>query len=202
MEFGKPGPGPHLRRPYRLRLDGTAFSPGSDRIATSGDDEVIKVWRIANGKQISSFGSQTTGPITDLQWRIDEDKKKKKAEEKDEEKKKAINTDRIFSVNEEGRPRVFTDLVEHEGEQRSTGAREKAHDVSEQELTAMALTADQHLIAGSTSGKLLLWDPAGKIKANIEIPESLPKPEPPPTPASSPKPAPAEKPEPKKVAKQ
>jgi WD40 repeat protein len=173
-----------------------AFSPGSDRIATSGDDEVIKVWRLNNGKQISSFGSQTTGPITDLQWRIDEAKQKQKAEETDKEKKEAINTDRIFSINEEGRPRVFTDLVEHEGEQRSAGAREKAHDVSEEELTAMVITADQHLIAGSTSGKLLLWDNAGKVKANIEIPEALPKPEPPPAPE------PAKKPETKEVAKQ
>ena len=90
---------------------------------------------------------------------------------------------------------MFTDLVEHEGEQRSAGAREKAHDVSEEELTAMVLTADQHLIAGSTSGKLLLWDAAGKMKTNLEIPDALPKPEPP-------APAPAKKPEPKEVAKQ
>ena len=173
-----------------------AFSPDSDRIATGGDDEVIKVWRLANGKQISSFGSQTTGPITDLQWRIDAAKEKQKADEKDEEKKKAINTDRIFSINEEGRPRVFTDLVEHEGEQRSAGAKEKAHDVSSEELTAMVLTADQHLIAGSTSGKLLLWDNAGKVKTNFEIPDALPKPEPPP--ASEP--VPAKKPEAKEVA--
>ncbi len=178
-----------------------AFSPESDRIATSGDDQVVKVWRLANGKQISSFGTQTTGPITDLQWRFDEAKQKQKADEKDEEKKKAINTDRIFSINEEGRPRVFTDLVEHEGEQRSAGAKEKALDVSSEELTAMALTADQHLIAGSSSGKLLLWDNAGKVKATVEIPEALPKPAPTPTPApkSVPAPAPAPKPAPKSV---
>ena len=167
-----------------------AFSPESDRIATSGDDQVVKVWRLENGKQISSFGSQTTGPITDLQWRFDEARQKQKAEEKDKEKKTAINTDRIFSINEEGRPRVFTDLVEHEGEQRSAGAKEKALDVSTEELTAMALTADQHLIAGSSSGKLLLWDNAGKVKATLEIPEALPKPTPTPTPAPAPEPEP------------
>jgi len=176
-----------------------AFSPGSDRIATSGDDQVIKVWRLANGKQISSFGSQTTGPISDLQWRIDTARQKQKAEEKDEEKKQAINTDRIFSINEEGRPRVFTDLVEHQGEQRSAGAKEKALDVSSEELTAMALSADQHLIAGSSSGKLLLWDSDGKLKATVEIPDALPKPAPPPAP--TPKPKQASKPEPKEVAK-
>lgn len=170
-----------------------AFSPESDRLATSGDDETVKIWRLDNGKQTASFGSQTTGPITDLQWRSDSAKLEQREKEKDQEKKKAINTDRIFSINEEGRPRVFTDLVEHEGEQRSAGAKEKALDVSEEELTAMIITADQHLIAGSTSGRLLLWDSAGKVKANLEIPESLPKPEPPP--------APAPEKDPKEVAK-
>ncbi len=171
-----------------------AFSPESDRIATSGDDEVIKVWRLDNGKQISSFGTQTTGPITDLQWRTDSAKLEQQEKEKDQEKKKAINTDRIFSINEEGRPRVFTDLVEHKGgEQRSAGAKEKALDVSEEELTAMIVTADQQLIAGSTSGKLLIWDSAGKVKSNLDIPESLPK--------TEPAPAPAPEKNPKEVAK-
>lgn len=173
-----------------------AFSPESDRIATSGDDQVIKVWELDSGKRISSFGTQTTGPITNLQWRIDPAKQKQKAEEKDKEKKKAINTDRIFSINVEGRPRVFTDIVEHEGEQRSAGAKEKALDVSSEELTAMALTADQHLIAGSSSGKLLLWDSAGKIKATVEIPDQLPKP------AAAPEPKPKPKEQPKSESKE
>jgi len=146
-----------------------AFSPGSDRIATGGDDEDIKVWNLATGKNVSSFGSGRikVGPVTALAWTTDPAKEKAKAEEKDTEKAKAINTDRIVAVNEAGIPRIYTDLVEHEGAQRSTGARERvATDSGVKILGAMVLDpATRRFVAGSNSGGVFLWDDAGKLVA-------------------------------------
>ena len=155
-----------------------AFSPGSDRIATCGDDEDIKVWNVATGKNATSFGSGRikVGPVTALGWTTDPAKVKTKAEEKDKEKAKAINTDRIVAVNEAGIPRIYTDLVDHEGAQRSTGAREKVAEASGVEiLGSMALDLDSLVfVAGSNSGGVFLWDGAGKLIAKGGIqPEEI-----------------------------
>lgn len=156
----------------------SAFSPGSDRIASGGDDEDIKVWNLSTGKNVSSFGSGRikVGPVTAVAWTEDPAKVKAKAEEKDAEKAKAINTDRIVAVNEAGIPRIYTDLVEHEGAQRSTGAREKvATDSGVKILGAMVLDpATRRFVAGSNSGGVFLWDEAGTLVAKGGIqPEEI-----------------------------
>ncbi|MCB1062960.1 MAG: hypothetical protein KDN20_08580 [Verrucomicrobiae bacterium] len=145
-----------------------AFSPENDRLGTAGDDEEIKIWRLDTGKKISSFGGTRTGPITALTWTSDPAKTKQKSEEKDKEKAAAINTDRIISVNEGGQPRVYTDLNEHEGEQRSTGAKEKAVDTADTELASLVYDPATHrFFAGSTRGDILGWDENGKLTIRL-----------------------------------
>ncbi|MFK5924162.1 MAG: hypothetical protein QM496_18445 [Verrucomicrobiota bacterium] len=147
-----------------------AYSPKGDRLATSGDDEVIKVWDIKSKKQLQSFGSKLAGPITGLRWISDPEKVKKKAAEKDKKKAAKINTDKIFAISEDGRPRTYGDLVLHDGAQRSTGAREKAYTAQKESLATLAVATSKDrkapfpfLFAGSDSGSLFIWDAAGKL---------------------------------------
>ncbi len=141
-----------------------AFSPGADRLATGGDDEEIKIWNLETGKKVSSFGGTRTGAITALAWTIDPEKAKLKAEEKDSAKAAEINTDFIVSINDTGQPRLYTELNEHEGEQRSTGAKEKAADASEKQLTTLAFDpASRRFFAGSVTGQVFAWEATGKL---------------------------------------
>ncbi|MEC5129105.1 c-type cytochrome domain-containing protein [Verrucomicrobiales bacterium BCK34] len=153
-----------------------SFSPEDDRIATGGDDEEIKVWDLESGKKTGSFSSSRSGPVYGLSWKSDPANLKKKTEEKDPEKAKAVNTDRIFSVFESGKPAAFTELKEHEGEQRSTGAKERSFDTVSTNLFAMAVhPAKQWLVAGGENGKIFLWDENGKLKQTVEVPNRNPE---------------------------
>ncbi len=153
-----------------------AFSPNDDRIATAGDDEEIKVWNLKTGKKISAFSSSRSGPVYGLSWELDPANLKKKKEEKDPDKAKEINTDRIFAVFESGKPAAFIELNEHEGEQRSTGARERSFDSVSTNLFAMTVhTSKQWLIAGGESGKLFLWDENGKLKQTVDVADRKPQ---------------------------
>jgi len=150
-----------------------SFAPGDDRIATGGDDEEIKVWNLGTGKKVSAFSSSRSGPIYDLAWDTDPANLKKKTEEKDPDKAKEINTDRVFAVFESGKPAAFVDLNEHEGEQRSVGARERKFDPVTTTLFAMEVHPEkQWLIAGGEDGRLFLWDENGKLRQTLEIPNS------------------------------
>ncbi len=148
-----------------------AFSPEGERIATGGDDEEIKVWDVATGKKTGSFASTRSGPLYALTWLVDPANGKRKADEKDKEKAAAINTDMIVSVPESGKPSAFTDLKEHEGEQRSTGAKERAFDKVETPLFALAFDKESlWSYAGGEDGKLYVWDDKGKLKSTLEAP--------------------------------
>jgi len=156
-----------------------AFSPEGERIATGGDDEEIKVWDVATGKKTGSFASARSGPLYGLTWLVEPANGKKKAEEKDKEKAAAINTDLIVSIPESGKPAAFTDLKEHEGEQRSTGAKERAFDKVETPLFALAFdTESLWSYAGGEDGKLYAWDDKGKLKPTIDAPAPAPAPKP------------------------
>lgn len=102
---------------------------------------------------------------------IDPANAKKKAEEKDKEKAAAINTDLIVSIPESGKPSAFTDLKEHEGEQRSTGAKERAYDKVTTPLFALAFDPESlWFYAGGEDGKLYVWDDKGKLKSTLDAP--------------------------------
>lgn len=153
-----------------------AFGPEGKRIATAGDDEEIKVWNVETGKKTSSFANSKSGPIYDLVWKVDPENAKKKSEEKDSEKAKEINVDRIFSVPESGRPSAFVELNDHEGEQRSTGAKERAFDQVETPLFAIAVHPDlQWSFAGGEDGKVYAWDEKGKRKQTVEFGTEAPE---------------------------
>jgi WD40 repeat protein/mono/diheme cytochrome c family protein len=148
-----------------------AFSPEGDRIATGGDDEEIKVWEIKTGKKTGSFASARSGPLYALTWMVDPANGKKKAEEKDAKKAAEINTDLIIAIPESGKPAAFTELKEHEGEQRSTGAKERSFDKVESSLFAFAFdTSSLWAFGGGEDGKLYVWDAKGKLKQTLEPP--------------------------------
>lgn len=169
-----------------------AFSPEGERIATGGDDEEIKVWEVATGKKTGSFASARSGPLYGLTWLVDPANGKRKADEKDKEKSAAINTDLIVSIPESGKPAAFTDLKEHEGEQRSTGAKERAFDKVTTPLFALAFDSTSlWSYAGGEDGKLYVWDDKGKLKSTLEAPAATPPtPQPSATPAPKPPAAP------------
>jgi WD40 repeat protein len=149
------------------------FSPEGQRIATAGDDEEIKVWNIETGKKTGSFASTRSGPLYGLAWTLDPANEKKKAEEKDKTKAGEINTDLIVSITESGKPSSYTELKEHEGEQRSTGAKERAYDTTGSPLFALAFDRERRWVfAGGENGKLYAWDENGKLKQTLEPPET------------------------------
>ena len=93
-----------------------AFAPDGERIATAGADASVKAWKVKTRKEFSTFSGRAAKlSKTALLWK--EDPSKEKPEKED---------DWIVAAGEDGIPRTFTKLVEHEGAQTSTGATEKA----------------------------------------------------------------------------
>lgn len=135
-----------------------AFDPEGERIATGSADATIKVWKVATRKQISTFSDRKSElAITGLHWRRNPAAKKDK------------NDDWIISVSEDGTPRLYTDLVVHDGAQRSTGARMKAWPGVDAGLSVMDWNGESgRLLAGDTVGGVTIWDEQGKIAERIE----------------------------------
>ena len=66
---------------------------------------------------------------------------------------------------------TFTELNEHEGAQRSTGAKERRHDGVSVALTSMAYDENRLILyAGSEDGRIFAWDKLGKKFAELGEP--------------------------------
>lgn len=140
---------------YVLAAD---FNPAGDRIVTASADAKIKVWEVKTRKQISEFPTGTTKPVTGIFWTLDPGKEK--PDEKD---------DWIVAVAEDGRPRLFTQLVLHDGQQRSTGAKVRTWTDLGKGLTALAFAKDSgRIVTGDVGGGIGVWDLKGKLLKRLE----------------------------------
>lgn len=174
----------HLRRADDGGLAGTleghtgfvlalAFSPGSDRLVTGGDDASIRVWNLETRKQVITLDGdpKATGPVTALAWMIDPEAAKRRDSESDEDKKASINTDRIVAIREIGQPVVLTSLNEHEGAESSRGASERTLTTAGSRLGPLALDPRSGaLYAGSPDGDVHSWDASGKLAPVRRVP--------------------------------
>ncbi|MEM1297468.1 MAG: hypothetical protein AAGH89_19030, partial [Verrucomicrobiota bacterium] len=142
------------------------FSPEGGRLATAGDDEMIKVWNLETGKQIHSFTDRlATLAVNDLIWSVDPTKKP--AEPKGGEE--ATPLDWLVAVTDDGKPRAYTEFVVHDGTQRSGGARARAWSESDASLTSVVwLPSVSRIIAGNSVGTLGIWDQNGKLLETME----------------------------------
>ena len=133
-----------------------AFSPEGERIATVSADATVKAWRVKTLKEFSQFsGRGAKLPKTDVLWLLDPTKEK--PTDKD---------DWLLTVSEDGVPRAFTKLVEHEGAQTSAGATERAWSGSgpEAEHTAAAYSAHtKQIITADVQGALAFHSTTGKL---------------------------------------
>ena len=92
------------------------FSPGSQRIATTSADKSVKIWNVQSlNEDISYRPRGLRNSVTGIHWT--KDPAKEKPGEKD---------DWLLAVSHDNVPRALTNLVNHEGAQTSTGAKERA----------------------------------------------------------------------------
>jgi len=136
-----------------------AFNPRGDRVATVSADSTVKVWEVKTRKQISTFSDRSSKlPIMGIHWTLDPAQEKPKDD-----------ADWIITVSEDGRPRLYTNLVLHDGAQRSTGAKLRAWPEAAAGLTTLAFSpAAGQLYAGDVNGGVSIWDIKGKLIKRIE----------------------------------
>ena len=137
----------------------SAFNPKGDRIATVSSDSTVKVWEVKTRKQISTFSDRgSKRPIMGIHWTLDPAQEKPKDD-----------ADWIITVSEDSKPRLYTNLVLHDGAQRSTGAKMRAWSSAAAGSTGLTFSAaTKQVFAGDTSGGVTVWDIKGKLLKRIE----------------------------------
>jgi WD40 repeat protein len=137
----------------------TDFNPKGDRIATASADAKIKVWDVKTRKQLSEFSDRSsTLAITGLFWRLNPLKDKPKDDD-----------DWIVTTCEDGKTRLYTDLLLHEGAQRSTGAKMKSWGSIDAELNSLTYSpARKQVITGDSAGGLGVWAAKGKLEKYLK----------------------------------
>jgi len=131
-----------------------SFSPNSKRIATSSADHSVKIWDVkSHNEEITFSPRKSTQAITGIHWTLNPTK------DKPEE-----NDDWIVTVSADGIPRLFTQLVNHEGKQTSTGAKEQIWTgIEGQGFTALAWSPEhKRILTTDDKGKLHFRNINGK----------------------------------------
>jgi WD40 repeat protein len=131
-----------------------SFSPNSKRIATTSADHSVKIWDVkSRNEEITFSPRKSTQSITGIHWTLNPTK------DKPEE-----NDDWIVTVSADGIPRLFTQLVNHEGKQTSAGAKEQPWAGTEgQGLTALAWSPEhKRILTTDDKGILHFRDINGK----------------------------------------
>lgn len=136
-----------------------AFNPKGDRIATVSSDTTVKVWEVGTRKQISTFSDRGSKlAIMGIHWTLDPATEKPKDD-----------ADWIITVSEDSKPRLYTNLVLHDGGQRSTGAKMRAWSQAAAASTTLAFSpATKQVFAGDINGGVTIWDIKGKLVKRLE----------------------------------
>jgi WD40 repeat protein len=122
-----------------------AFNPDGTQLATGGADKELKVWDVRSKEQLMQLGDRSAPVVTGLHWTADGAK--------------------IYTVNDQGAPRVYTELKSHDGVRYKTdGGKERKLTGIETPLFSISMPQkDEVIYAGSESGSVFTWDKDGKL---------------------------------------
>jgi WD40 repeat protein len=131
-----------------------AFNTNATQVASGGADKELKVWDVATREKLVNLG-QHTSPLSALAW--------------------TGESQRLFSIREDGSVFRYTDLKAHNGEQSSATGQERKLGVLPDAGVCLAVSADQQRVfVGSQAGKVHIWDGEGKALGVLEPPSGKP----------------------------
>lgn len=132
-----------------------AFNPDGSQLATGGADKELKVWDVRTKEQLIQLGNKTVA-VTGLHWNRD--------------------GSTIYSINDAGDPKFYTDLKTHDGVRYNAEAgKERKIPGASAPLFAIAMPPDgKTLYAGSEAGRVFTWDKDGKMSPFTSSPPAAP----------------------------
>ena len=145
------------------------FSPNSQRIATTSADRSVKIWNARTLNEDITFSARNaSSDVTGILWTLDP--AKEKSGDKD---------DWLVTISGDNIPRLYTTLVNHEGKQTSSGAKERAWTAAGQHgHDALAWVPEfKRILLTDGAGQLHLLDASGKAW-KPEAPEEKPEEQP------------------------
>ena len=129
-----------------------AFNNDDTRLATAGADKELKVWDVATKEQIVQLGRKDS-PVTGVCWTPD--------------------GVQLIAVTEDGKPKIYTDLVAHTGGQSTETAKERSLPAVEGALYNVTSSSDgKNVFAGADDGVVWQWlnaSPAKKLEPTVAV---------------------------------